>query len=316
MQQDRAFFRHQQNQFVACEQPSTALPDGIHSHFQTFESSEQATTVSTSAINFNYYATQTDQSNQTLHPNNHHHDRHQHLESHHSWQQTNRNTQVFCPNQYVELSIESNLNQQWIFDSTKNKQIHILQQKESTISLENKQNSSSAIRTTEQQTINETFTTNNSYDYTTDALQLTPPEKIIQRVKANKKERRRTQSINQAFNELRKHIPDVPSDTKLSKIKTLRLAISYISHLMSTLNGDQEHSSQTNSMIATNPAKKSYPDQSELKFSNDLRERPKNNLSLMRSDVDCNSIIMKYEKLTGKHKKHRTGWPEIIWKSI
>lgn len=64
------------------------------------------------------------------------------------------------------------------------------------------------------------------------------PEKLNQRVKANRKERRRTQSINLAFSKLRKHIPDVPLDTKLSKIKTLRLAINYINHLVETLNFD------------------------------------------------------------------------------
>ena len=36
---------------------------------------------------------------------------------------------------------------------------------------------------------------------------------------ANKKERRRTHSINTAFTNLRDRIPNVPSDTKLSKIK-------------------------------------------------------------------------------------------------
>uniref|UniRef100_A0A8C5U752 Heart- and neural crest derivatives-expressed protein 1 n=1 Tax=Malurus cyaneus samueli TaxID=2593467 RepID=A0A8C5U752_9PASS len=39
-----------------------------------------------------------------------------------------------------------------------------------------------------------------------------------------KKERRRTESINSAFAELRECIPNVPADTKLSKIKTLRLS--------------------------------------------------------------------------------------------
>ena len=39
---------------------------------------------------------------------------------------------------------------------------------------------------------------------------------------SNKKERRRTQSINNAFASLRDCIPNVPCDTKLSKIKTLR----------------------------------------------------------------------------------------------
>ena len=42
---------------------------------------------------------------------------------------------------------------------------------------------------------------------------------VKRRVTANKKERRRTQSINTAFTNLRDCIPNVPSDTKLSKIK-------------------------------------------------------------------------------------------------
>ena len=53
-----------------------------------------------------------------------------------------------------------------------------------------------------------------------------------QRVTANKKERRRTQSINNAFAELRNRIPQIPQDTKLSKIKTLKLATDYIEYLM------------------------------------------------------------------------------------
>ena len=55
------------------------------------------------------------------------------------------------------------------------------------------------------------------------------------RTSANRKERRRTLSINNAFSNLRGSIPNVPSDTKLSKIKTLRLAISYIAYLNEVL---------------------------------------------------------------------------------
>jgi hypothetical protein len=55
------------------------------------------------------------------------------------------------------------------------------------------------------------------------------------RTTANKKERRRTQSINKAFEDLRNRIPHVPTDTKLSKIKTLKLATDYIKHLMEGL---------------------------------------------------------------------------------
>jgi Helix-loop-helix DNA-binding domain len=41
---------------------------------------------------------------------------------------------------------------------------------------------------------------------------------VKRRNTANKKERRRTQSINSAYSSLREHIPNVPSDTKLSKV--------------------------------------------------------------------------------------------------
>ena len=55
---------------------------------------------------------------------------------------------------------------------------------------------------------------------------------------SNKKERRRTQSINAAYTALRDCIPNVPCDTKLSKIKTLRLATSYIDYLINVLKSD------------------------------------------------------------------------------
>ena len=65
---------------------------------------------------------------------------------------------------------------------------------------------------------------------------------VKRRVTANKKERRRTQSINSAFANLRECIPNVPADTKLSKIKTLRLATSYITYLTELLHGPIETS--------------------------------------------------------------------------
>lgn len=58
---------------------------------------------------------------------------------------------------------------------------------------------------------------------------------------SNGKERRRTHCINMAFGELRKCIPNVPTDTKLSKIKTLRLAISYIQYLTEMLDADEDN---------------------------------------------------------------------------
>lgn len=58
--------------------------------------------------------------------------------------------------------------------------------------------------------------------YTSSATDLNPVpfvRVVKRRTTANKKERRRTQSINSAFAYLRDCIPNVPSDTKLSKVK-------------------------------------------------------------------------------------------------
>ena len=56
--------------------------------------------------------------------------------------------------------------------------------------------------------------------------------------KPTKKERRRTVCINSAFSRLRERIPNVPVDTKLSKIKTLKLAKQYIEYLAEKLKED------------------------------------------------------------------------------
>ncbi|KAJ8359184.1 hypothetical protein SKAU_G00157090 [Synaphobranchus kaupii] len=66
---------------------------------------------------------------------------------------------------------------------------------------------------------------------------------VKQRNSANARERDRTQSVNLAFTALRTLIPTEPVDRKLSKIETLLLASSYISHLANVLllgdgNGD------------------------------------------------------------------------------
>ncbi len=58
---------------------------------------------------------------------------------------------------------------------------------------------------------------------------------IKPRYLANQRERDRTHSVNSAFVELRHLIPTEPADRKLSKIETLRLAVSYINHLHSVL---------------------------------------------------------------------------------
>nr|QBG81971.1 twist [Eucidaris tribuloides] len=59
-----------------------------------------------------------------------------------------------------------------------------------------------------------------------------------QRCLANVRERQRTQSLNEAFANLRKIIPTLPSD-KLSKIQTLKLASRYIDFLFQVLRSDE-----------------------------------------------------------------------------
>lgn len=101
------------------------------------------------------------------------------------------------------------------------------------------------------------------------------------RTTANKKERRRTQSINTAFSDLRECIPNVPPDTKLSKIKTLRLATSYISYLLKVLETDGEPAGG---------------------FRADLHHTPPRR----RTEGSQQST-------SEKRGKGRTGWPQHVW---
>lgn len=55
---------------------------------------------------------------------------------------------------------------------------------------------------------------------------------------ANVRERRRMQSINDAFEGLRTHIPTLPYEKRLSKVDTLRLAIGYINFLAELVHSD------------------------------------------------------------------------------
>ena len=67
---------------------------------------------------------------------------------------------------------------------------------------------------------------------------------VGQRHAANLRERKRMQSINDAFEGLRTHIPVHPYEKRLSKVDTLRLAIDYIAFLNRLLNS----TSQTDSI--------------------------------------------------------------------
>ncbi|CAG4962105.1 unnamed protein product [Parnassius apollo] len=69
-----------------------------------------------------------------------------------------------------------------------------------------------------------------------------PQQQIQQRQAANLRERRRMQSINDAFEGLRAHIPTLPYEKRLSKVDTLKLAIGYISFLGELVRADRSFS--------------------------------------------------------------------------
>uniref|UniRef100_A0A914WY53 BHLH domain-containing protein n=1 Tax=Plectus sambesii TaxID=2011161 RepID=A0A914WY53_9BILA len=61
------------------------------------------------------------------------------------------------------------------------------------------------------------------------------------RNRSNNKERRRNCAINDAFCQLQRLMPYMPTDQKLPKIKTLRLALKYIELLRNILINDQQN---------------------------------------------------------------------------
>lgn len=66
-----------------------------------------------------------------------------------------------------------------------------------------------------------------------------------QRQAANMRERKRMQSINDAFEGLRLQLPTLPYEKKISKVDTLKMAIGYINFLTDLLNKDTRYNSQS-----------------------------------------------------------------------
>jgi len=67
-----------------------------------------------------------------------------------------------------------------------------------------------------------------------------------QRSAANDRERTRMRVLSKAFVRLKTSLPWVPSDTKLSKLDTLKLATSYISYLSNILDEDENKQNNDN----------------------------------------------------------------------
>lgn len=70
--------------------------------------------------------------------------------------------------------------------------------------------------------------------------------RLLQRLAANMRERRRMTSLNTAFEKLKETIPIFPYEKKLSRIQTLRLAIDYIEFMGSILHQPTTASSDCN----------------------------------------------------------------------
>ncbi|XP_060515771.1 heart- and neural crest derivatives-expressed protein 2-like [Cylas formicarius] len=130
----------------------------------------------------------------------------------------------------------------------------------------------------------------------------TPFVRVVKRrTTANKKERRRTQSINNSYAMLRDCIPNVPADTKLSKIKTLRLAKSYISYLTRALETDD----------TVGGFKAELGSLSRKSNSNNQIQINSESLNEFNSHKSDSSE----ETNNCRKAKGRTGWPQHVWAS-
>jgi len=88
---------------------------------------------------------------------------------------------------------------------------------------------------------------------------------------ANLRERRRMQSINDAFEGLRQHIPTLPYEKRLSKVDTLRLTIGYINFLAELVSHDkpsEEHKRDSNKRVVVHSSKGHHPVSHSLSWTN------------------------------------------------
>ncbi|XP_077283599.1 heart- and neural crest derivatives-expressed protein 2-like isoform X2 [Arctopsyche grandis] len=150
---------------------------------------------------------------------------------------------------------------------------------------------------------------------------------VKRRNTANKKERRRTQSINTAFSDLRECIPNVPADTKLSKIKTLRLATSYISYLMGVLESDNEPAGGFRAELSGAGSRRARAEQARLMPHSVKNHRNhnnnNNNNNQIKSSCGQDNIVRRnscelqsnnqISQEPVRRAKGRTGWPQHVW---
>lgn len=138
---------------------------------------------------------------------------------------------------------------------------------------------------------------------------------VKRRVTADRKERRRTQSINNAFAELRECIPNVPADTKLSKIKTLRLATSYIAYLMDLLQGPPgaAHQACFKADLQAAHAALTLHHQQQQQQLPPQQQQQQQQLTPLSSPDEIRRKELANVIQAEKRGKGRTGWPQHVW---
>ncbi|EDS39361.1 n-twist [Culex quinquefasciatus] len=101
---------------------------------------------------------------------------------------------------------------------------------------------------------------------------------MAQRRAANIRERRRMFNLNEAFDKLRRKVPTFAYEKRLSRIETLRLAITYIGFMSELLNGTPTHDGRSpelypnlmTSELETTAVKSPIPDWLNEQFFEDI----------------------------------------------
>jgi len=119
---------------------------------------------------------------------------------------------------------------------------------------------------------------------------------------------RRSETINIAFAAVRNCIPNVSKDTKLSKIQTLRLAISYIRYLMGLV-GDYRFM-----MLMSEEDKKRTINESFFHSRQFVPQIRSSNKSAEKKNGSKNEKSKSPPPPTKRdRKRQRSRWPQVVW---
>lgn len=134
-----------------------------------------------------------------------------------------------------------------------------------------------------------------------------PPLSKYRRRAANARERGRMVEINEAFEDLRKALPDIEAgrSSKLTKITTLRLAMNYISALRQTLGFEDDLNSDASSLRSSSlsssgdeqclsPSDGEFisPDEADILGDDNAEDILAANIDLVQLDLDATSDLL------------------------